>query len=141
MIFFIILMLEETHVDIRVDCVGTSLPPVCTVPVKHPVVCLCAYGGVLVLPHHDCFFQVHAKRLVGWIFSHEKFNFYVLDICLFLCPCQFQGCCCLESFCFIIFVIFSSSSVVTGLYQALTFICLLIETCTFTFSRYSKGSG
>ena len=67
MFFFIILMLEETHVNLRVDCVGTSLPPVCTVPVEHPFVCLCVDGGLLFLPHHDCFFQVHEKRLVGWI--------------------------------------------------------------------------
>ena len=66
--------------DLRVDYVGLSLPSVCTVPVNHPVVCLCADGGELVLPHHDLFFQVHAKRLVGWIFSHEKCNGHELDI-------------------------------------------------------------
>ena len=99
---FIIFMLEETHEEIRIDCTGSSLPPVCTLPVEHHVLCLRETGGVLVLAHYELFCQFHAKRLVGWISSYENCNCYVIVFCPFFGHWQVQEGCCLERCCYII---------------------------------------
>ena len=133
-------MLEDTYLSLRIYCMGASLSPVYNLLVEHHAVCFCESIGVLILPHHDFFYQVHAKRLVGFIFSHEKCNFHVLFFFPFLGQYRLEGGFCLERFCFVIFVIFISASVVTGSYQIPELICLLIETCDFTLSRYFTRS-
>ena len=107
---------------LRIDFAGASLPRVCTLPVNYRVVCLREAGGVLVLPHHELVFQVHMKRLVGWVFYHDNIDCRVLAFCLFLGHFQFQGDLCMKHCCFIIFVAFGSSSVVTVSIQIPAFI-------------------
>ena len=125
---------------LSVECTDASLPPVCTLTVNHHVVCFLKAGGLLVLPHHEFVCQFNKKRLVGWICSHGMCNFHVLVFCQLLGHCQFQGGPSLEHFRFIVSVVLSSASVVTGSHQTPAFTCSLIETFVLTFSRYYTGS-